>query len=1134
MSGISDLTAAQLSLAAYGKPPPAGWTVFNTYSTANNSVTVLYNAATLQVVMAFKGSTNISNFYSDLTDSGYAEWEEIASTAKQALVEIKAALAPLGNSSSWQIMTDGHSLGGGLAQTFALLNGLSGYGQNSLPISQGAINDIVDLGGPLAGQVAAWQTAGNYFKATNVSGDIATLYYKIWRQEFYLSTSTTTLASPYAAGELAMSSLASAPSSLVYTIAATAAVVCAGIEHSINTVISCISNPGITGDTSSVDSGLVANAAAIGSMFSQTPMSVASNGDLAFTAPDGSVISVAQQTATATSDTYSIVDNGTSYGMYVATGGSGQTFNSNTLGVPIIADVSAGSNTINLTNTGEVLTASKDAVTVSNNLSETIVGSSDTITANNDTLSVTGLSDIINGSGNTVTLGAATTVTFNGGSNTITALLGGKVTATGNGNILTLGSGSTASFTGTGESITASSDTITLANNTVATISGNSNKVTGGSGDTIGVVGNSDVLTVGSSASVTVTGSGATINESSGTVVLGASTSATVKGNGDNISGSGSDALTINGTQNTVTLSNSSITAAAKTSFTATGNGDTLFLSGAGDTATVSGTTINASGNGDTLTLVGTGNAIGISTGTITVTSNTTSIVQGNSDTVLLQGSNDTLTIAPGATGDIVNITAGATNEVITASGITVNAGTGSTLRLIGSNVRINVGNPTNLGAVTSWNGNNIKVVETNPDNTRQEITVNSTGSVWKDSISYLANGQKVSDVKSLSSTDESGSFQTFSLNSIWKWSSSTVIFGADGSAVRQVTPNADGTEFVTLFNQTVYLTPFTTAIGTATYLFSTIASANNAIASNNWSGASGSIAMVNGDTSTIYVGLFGQNLLSNSNWVGSASDSLSGVSSVQFYGGLLGKFDVNTLTANAILGNNATSSSEGRTLVGNLANTAVDPLVINVKGGAVTTTAVGQNGVYFDMLGDGESRATGWITAGEGFLVDLAHGGANVTSGSQFITDMEQLATYDSNGNGVLTGAESATLRVWVPDASGSGNGRAGQLYTLSQLGIASIDLSWTAAGTVDNDNYIDRSFNFTFADGTTGKGAEVALEVGGVNASSTTGATLTQTGLNQLVCAMGSFAVSPVADTSFTRVMSATAPSIGLTVPH
>ena len=126
MGKLDALTAAQLSAAAYpdwkqsGQSLPEGWSAGPTFvsQSGNNSITVFFNPSTGQAVLAFKGSDNLSNFKSDLLDSGAAAWNETKPLALQAL----AAATSAGYETS-NISTDGHSLGGGMAQTFALEKG---------------------------------------------------------------------------------------------------------------------------------------------------------------------------------------------------------------------------------------------------------------------------------------------------------------------------------------------------------------------------------------------------------------------------------------------------------------------------------------------------------------------------------------------------------------------------------------------------------------------------------------------------------------------------------------------------------------------------------------------------------------------------------------------------------------------------------------------------------------------------------------------------------------------------------------------------------------------------------------------------------------------------------------------------
>jgi len=116
MSGIDNLTAAELSAAAYGQDsPPAGWQVAN-YEVSpdqDNSFTEYVNgnpfdpASITQVVFTFKGSSTAENFYSDLMNDGASAWNDIST---QVLSAFTLAQKTYTNATFY---TDGHSLGGG-------------------------------------------------------------------------------------------------------------------------------------------------------------------------------------------------------------------------------------------------------------------------------------------------------------------------------------------------------------------------------------------------------------------------------------------------------------------------------------------------------------------------------------------------------------------------------------------------------------------------------------------------------------------------------------------------------------------------------------------------------------------------------------------------------------------------------------------------------------------------------------------------------------------------------------------------------------------------------------------------------------------------------------------------------------
>ena len=119
MAGIDELTAAQLSQAAYSSGAVSGWTAVYNYATTDanagtNSFTIYVNDFTHQAVFAFKGSDDVGNFQSDLANSGGAAWEDLRSQADAEFTAFHE------NNPTYTIMSDGHSLGSGMAQTFAL------------------------------------------------------------------------------------------------------------------------------------------------------------------------------------------------------------------------------------------------------------------------------------------------------------------------------------------------------------------------------------------------------------------------------------------------------------------------------------------------------------------------------------------------------------------------------------------------------------------------------------------------------------------------------------------------------------------------------------------------------------------------------------------------------------------------------------------------------------------------------------------------------------------------------------------------------------------------------------------------------------------------------------------------------
>ena len=99
---------------------------------------------------------------------------------------------------------------------------------------------------------------------------------------------------------------------------------------------------------------------------------------------------------------------------------------------------------------------------------------------------------------------------------------------------------------------------------------------------------------------------------------------------------------------------------------------------------------------------------------------------------------------------------------------------------------------------------------------------------------------------------------------------------------------------------------------------------------------------------------------------------------------------------------------------------------------------------------------------------------GGAVTNGSQFVSSYAELNTLTGTQNGVVNSSSSgwSNLRVLVDTGSGPG-----QLYTLAQLGITSINTNATGGPVSNNGNFIGQTSTFTTVGGGTGQIADVAF---------------------------------------------------------
>ncbi|MDD5435800.1 MAG: calcium-binding protein, partial [Nitrospira sp.] len=162
-------------------------------------------------------------------------------------------------------------------------------------------------------------------------------------------------------------------------------------------------------------------------------------------------------------------------------------------------------------------------------------------------------------------------------------------------------------------------------------------------------------------------------------------------------------------------------------------------------------------------------------------------------------------------------------------------------------------------------------------------------------------------------------------------------------------------------------------------------------------------------------------------------------------------------------------------------------PLVLNLAGNDVWTTNLTAFSPTFDMNATGTKIQTGWITPDEGFLVRDRNGNGIIDDATELFSDKTSstattgfgaLSELDSNHDNVIdiSDSEFGTLKIWV-DKNSDGISQEDELYTLAELGIASINLSVVHGFNYNNENIITDTSTFMYTDGSKGQIADAVF---------------------------------------------------------
>ena len=159
------------------------------------------------------------------------------------------------------------------------------------------------------------------------------------------------------------------------------------------------------------------------------------------------------------------------------------------------------------------------------------------------------------------------------------------------------------------------------------------------------------------------------------------------------------------------------------------------------------------------------------------------------------------------------------------------------------------------------------------------------------------------------------------------------------------------------------------------------------------------------------------------------------------------------------------------------------DPLVIGLGNQGIQLTPLSPISPYFNFQGGSETQQTAWIGKDTGLLVEAPIDGT-ISNASQLVTSFSELASLDTNGDGVVSGSELNNLDVWE-DTNADGVVNQGELVPIKSLNVISISLKTVTVDTLLAGSVIEQIAVANMSDGTTRQIASVSLNTSDVSTS-------------------------------------------------
>ena len=151
-------------------------------------------------------------------------------------------------------------------------------------------------------------------------------------------------------------------------------------------------------------------------------------------------------------------------------------------------------------------------------------------------------------------------------------------------------------------------------------------------------------------------------------------------------------------------------------------------------------------------------------------------------------------------------------------------------------------------------------------------------------------------------------------------------------------------------------------------------------------------------------------------------------------------------------------------------------PIVLDLDGNGIQTTALGENSGRFDLFGSGTAIESGWISGGDAFLAIDSNGNGRIDDISELFggstgQGFAKLASFDSNGDGLVDASDArfGELMLWQ-DANENHQTDAGELRSLAAHGVESLKVSYDSEAFIDDNAnlHLERS-SATLTDGST-----------------------------------------------------------------